>query len=77
MSTLTTTVQPSRTYVTREWKGWSISWDYGEWEAIGPNYDASWEGEETGWVDNGERVYASTLLDLGCEIMAYIKENSK
>ena len=58
----------------KEYRGWSISWDYGEYSATGPNYDASWEGEEDGWVDNGERVFARTLPDLYVEVDAAIAE---
>jgi hypothetical protein len=53
------------------YRGWSISWEYGSWEAISDNYDASWEGEEDGWVDNGERVWGNTLTDLIIEIDEY------
>lgn len=68
-------------YVTKavtptDYRGWSISWDYGEYCATGPNYDASWEGPEDGWVDNGERVFAKTLADLRAEVDAYLAERS-
>lgn len=58
----------SEAVTPKEYRGWSISWDYGYFTATGPNYDASWEGEEDGWVDNGERVSARTLPDLYEEI---------
>ena len=55
------------------WKhrGWRI--DFGakpipirdfDWTATHPDYDASWEGEEDGWVDNGLKVNAATYEEL-------------
>lgn len=55
------------------YRGWSISWDYGFYRATGPNYDASYEGPEDGWVDNGEWVEARTLESLYNEIDQQIK----
>lgn len=56
-------------------RGWKISVDLKpipcrefDWEAIHPDYDASWEGEEDGWVDNGLKVHAATYEDLLAEI---------
>lgn len=57
------------------YRGWDISWDYGWYSAIGPNYDASYEGPEDGWVDNGERVYARTRDDLILEIDAWLEDH--
>lgn len=57
-------------------RGWAITWDYGEFQATGPNYDASYEGEEDGWVDNGHRVFARTREDLIEEIDAWFEEHS-
>lgn len=34
------------------YRKWSITFDYG-WCATHPDFDASWEGEEGGWVGNG------------------------
>ena len=62
--------------IVREYRGWSISFDYGYYTGTGPNYDASWEGDEDGWVDNGELLAARTLPDLCTEIDAYIEEHS-
>lgn len=42
------------------------------WSATGPNYDASYEGPEGGWVDNGEKVEARTYKDLLVEIEDFI-----
>ncbi len=39
-----------------------------EWEATHEDYDASWEGEEDGWVSNGLHVAAKTIPDLLDEI---------
>lgn len=56
------------------YRGWSISFDYGYFNAFGPNYDASWEGEEDGWVGNGEHVTARTREGLIEEIDARLEE---
>jgi hypothetical protein len=61
---------PAPTY-----RGWSISWDYGRFTATGPNYEASWEGEETGWIPTGGAVEARTREDLLMEIDAWIEEH--
>lgn len=39
-----------------------------EWEATHDDYDASWEGEEDGYVDNGLHVTARDLEGLYEEI---------
>lgn len=57
------------------YRGWSISWDYGRFTATGPNYDASWEGEEDGYVTSGGSVEARTRDDLIAEIDAWIEEH--
>jgi hypothetical protein len=56
------------------YRGWTISFEYGEFVGVGPNYDASYEGPEDGWVDNGERCFGLTLENLHAEIDAYIDE---
>jgi len=50
------------------YREWAVSFDYGYWNATGPDYDASWEGEEDGYVDNGQKAQARTLEDLHAEI---------
>ncbi len=60
------------------YKGWSIEVDpcMGRvWTATGPNYDASYEGPEDGWVSNGESVSANSYKDLLVEIEGYIDEH--
>lgn len=59
----------------KTYRGWEISWDYGQYCAISPDYDASYEGEEDGWVDNGQRVFARTLPDLRAEVDAWFEDN--
>lgn len=56
------------------YKGWSVSPPdvCPFWTATGPNYDASYEGPEDGWVDNGEKVEARTYKDLLVEIEDFI-----
>lgn len=56
-------------------RGWVITWDYGFYTATSPDYDASWEGEEDGWVDNGQRVTARTRDGVISEIDNWFEEN--
>lgn len=60
-----------------EYKGWKLCPpDFPiPWTAYGPNYDASYEGEEDGWVDNGEKASANTREQLIEEIDIYCEEN--
>ena len=67
----TKAVTPQDTY-----RGWRIEWDYGQFSATGPDYDASWEDEEDGWKDNGHRVFARTRADLKEEVDAWFEEHS-
>jgi hypothetical protein len=57
------------------YRGWAVTWDYGYYSATSPDYEASWEGEEDGWVDNGLRVSARTIDDLHTEVDAYLEEH--
>lgn len=59
----------------KTYRGWSINYDPKpipirsfDWQATHPDYDASWEGEEDGWVDNGLKCSAATLEELHAEI---------
>lgn len=65
------------------YRGWTISYDPPpipirdfDWRATGPNYDASYEGAEDGWVDNGEKASATTRGALIAEIDAWFEEHS-
>lgn len=55
-------------------KGWSIEqceWT-GQWRATGPDYDASTDGPEGDWIDNGERVEAPTFKAVIQEIDEFL-----
>lgn len=42
-------------------RGWTVEENFlGIWEGTGPDFDASYEGEEDGWVGNGQAVFADT-----------------
>jgi hypothetical protein len=65
-------------------RGWSISFDFPpipirsmDWGATSPDYDASYEGEEDGWVSSGGHVTAATLEGVKAEIDAWIDENAR
>lgn len=69
-------IRVSELVTPTEYRGWTINWDYGQYSATGPNYDASYEGPEDGWVDNGERVFARTIDDLKAEVDAWFEERA-
>jgi hypothetical protein len=57
-------------------RGWEIRqgrWPEPAWMATGPNYDASYEGPEDGWVDNGQSLDAPTREALVEEIDEWIE----
>lgn len=56
------------------YKGWTIDFEYGYYVGLGPDYDASYEGPEDGWVDNGHRCWGRTINDLKMEIDAKLEE---
>lgn len=59
-------------------RGWSIDEPVpGIWIATSPDYDASYEGPEDGWVDNGEKVEARSRAALIEEIDAFIEEGEE
>lgn len=60
----------------RGWSIWQGRWPEPAWSATGPDYDASWEGEEDGWVASGGHVDAPTRPALIAEIDAWIEEHS-
>jgi hypothetical protein len=59
------------------YRGWTISWDYGQYWAVSPDYDASYEGEEDGWVDNGQRVSGRTIDEVYAEVDEWFAENGQ
>jgi hypothetical protein len=57
--------------ITGRYPGWKyVTFEYGYWTATHENFDASWEGEEDGYVGNGWRAEARTLKGLAEEIEA-------
>jgi len=46
--------------MTDTYRGWSIEPAYIGWQAVSPDFDASWEGEEDGWVGNGQSAWGRT-----------------
>lgn len=51
-----------------DFPAWTIEFEYGYYTAVHDNYDAEWQGEEDGWVDNGLRVSARTIDGLRGEL---------
>jgi len=63
------------------YRGWEISYDPPpipmrcfDWSALSPDYDASYEGPEDGWVTSGEHLMAGSLEELKKEIDFAIQE---
>lgn len=57
------------------YRGWNICYDpkpipdrQFDWSATHPDYDASWEGEEDGYVDNGLKAFGATYEELCADI---------
>ncbi len=74
------TVRVSELVTPTPYRGWKISrgrWPEAEWMALHPDYDASWEGEEDGWVDNGLKADAATYEALCAEIDAIEEERGQ
>jgi len=61
---------------TDTYRGWSISPAYFGWSAISPNYDASWEGEEDGYVDNGEKAWGRTRAECEAAVDEWFEERA-
>lgn len=56
------------------YKGWVIEFEYGWYTGVGPNFEGDYQGEEQGWVGNGEMVSARTIADVRIEIDAKLAE---
>jgi hypothetical protein len=58
------------------YRGWKIGKNFvGQFEATHPDYDASYEGPEDGWVSNGLMTTASTMEGLRAEVDAICEEH--
>ena len=58
------------------YRGWLIGPAYHGWMACSPNYDASWEGEEDGWIDNGEKAWGLTRADCEAAVDEWFEEQA-
>ena len=54
---------------------WRLEFQYGYWYAWHDGYEASWEGEEDGWVGNGLDTCGRTPADVEAEIECIIEEH--
>ena len=61
--------------MTNEYRGWSIEPGYIGWYATHPEFEASYEGEEDGWIGNGLQVHAMTIEAVKLEVEYYLEEN--
>lgn len=46
------------------YRGWRIDAEFIGYSATGPDYDASYEGPEDGWVSNGQSAWGRTILEV-------------
>lgn len=68
---------------TNTYRGWTISYDPPpipirsfDWTGTSPDFDASYEGEEDGWVSNGQQVSAGSRDALIAEIDNWFEDNA-
>lgn len=59
------------------YRGWDIGPDYVGWTATSPNYDASYEGPEDGWVDNGEKSWGRDRAECEAGIDEWFEERAE
>lgn len=58
-------------------RGWTIEQNWlGMWEATGPDFDASYEGEEDGWVGNGQFFTGRTRDEVIADVDDWFEEQS-
>lgn len=77
------TSSPSILGEARTYRGWALSFDPPpipvrdfDWCATGPDFDASYEGEEDGWVGNGQQVHARTREGVMAEVDAWFESRT-
>ena len=70
---------PAKTTASATYRGWNVRegrWPEPAWIAMHPNYGASYEGPEDGWVDNGLMADGVTYEHLCAEIDAIEEERA-
>lgn len=45
-----------------------------DWHATTDGYDASWEGEETGWVSSGPEGWGRTEAEAAADLMEQLED---
>ena len=63
--------------VTPTYRGWLLSFEYGYHTATHPDFDASYEGPEDGWVGSHPTLQGRTPEDLRAEIDAWFEEQEQ
>ncbi len=61
--------------MTTTYRGWLLDFEYGYHTATHPEFEASYEGPEDGWVGSHPTLAGRTLDDLKAEVDAWIEEN--
>ena len=62
--------------VTPTYRGWLLDFEYGFHVATHPDFDASYEGPEDGWVGSHPKLQGRTPDDLRAEIDAWFEEQA-
>jgi hypothetical protein len=61
---------------TLDYRGWSISWDYGQFTATGPDYEPDYNDEDGFFNPPGAQIaYGRTLESVRTEIDAWFAEH--
>lgn len=66
--------------MTTIYRDWTIEWcpNRRSYEAIGPNYEPTWAGEEDGWRDDyAQRAEAQHFAEILAEIDDRIREEAE
>ena len=62
---------------TPDYRGWSITWDYGQFQATGPDYEPDFNDEDGFHNGPGAQVaYARTLEGVHAEIDAWHEDHA-
>ena len=57
------------------YRRFTVSWDYGYFNAVHPDFEASYEGPEDGWVGSHPTLSGRTRSDMEVEVDEWWLEN--
>lgn len=59
------------------YRGWSVGFEYGWFSAVHPEYEASYEGSEDGWVGSHPILSGRTREEMQAEVDAWFEERGQ